>query len=264
MKSDGKKARIQTIIKILQKNNGASIRELALELGMTEMTIRRDIRILEDNEIVKVYHGSVVINPEKSTPSGEPFYNICISGNIMGDEKDAIGRAAASMVEDGDIIFIDSGSTTENMVKHLKPGLNISVVCFSLNILEEVQKRKVQKVIFGGGYYHQETKSFECDEMLSFFRNMRVNKAFISTVGVSADLGFTCVKEYEEKIKRTFMHNAGKRIILVDSSKFDSIKPRYFGSIEDADVIITDSKITPAWKRNIESRNVDIVIGKNS
>ncbi len=262
MTNENKRARIQAIIAMLQQRNGASIKQLAQELDVTEMTIRRDVHVLQMNDLVNIFHGSVVLNPEKAADDGALTYNIFSSGGVMEQEKDQIGKEAAKLVEDGDVLFIDSGTTTEALVRHLQPGMDISAICFSLNILEELKRKKISKLIFGGGYYHPETQAFECDEMVQFISGIRANKAFLSASGISKSLGFTCVKKYEEKLKKTFIGNASRSIVLADSSKFDIVKPLYYGSFSQIDTIITDHRLGKEWQEYLAKEKVTCVLSK--
>ncbi|MDY4609701.1 MAG: DeoR/GlpR family DNA-binding transcription regulator [Sphaerochaetaceae bacterium] len=262
MTNENKRARIQAIVTMLQQRNGASIKQLAQELDVTEMTIRRDIHVLQLNDLVNIFHGSVVLNPDKASADGALTYNIFSSGGVMEREKDLIGKEAAKLIKEGDVLFIDSGTTTEALVRHLQSELDISVICFSLNILEELKRKKISKLIFGGGYYHPETQAFECDEMVQFISGIRANKAFLSASGISRSLGFTCVKKYEEKLKKTFISNAGQRIVLADSSKFDVVKPLYYGSFSQIDTIITDHKLSKEWQEYLENEKVDCILSR--
>lgn len=262
MAKEDKRNRLAEIISILQQRNGASVKQLAEELNVTEMTIRRDIKILQTNEVINIFHGSIVLNPNRSVAEGKAYYDIFYSSGVMESEKNAIGREAAKLVKEGDSVFFDIGTTVEAMVRQLPVGLDITAICFSFNILDELRRKKISKLIFGGGYYHPDTQAFECDDMRRFISGIRATKAFISPAGISENIGFTCVKQYEEQIKKTMLENAGSCIVLADSSKFDVVKPAYIGALSQVDTLITDDKLSEEWKTILTKEKVECVIAK--
>ena len=262
MAKEDKRNRLAEIISILQQRNGASVKQLAEELNVTEMTIRRDIKILQTNDVINIFHGSVVLNPNKSVAEGKAYYDIFYSSGVMESEKNAIGREAATLIKEGDSVFFDLGTTVEAMVRHLPIGLDITAICFSLNILEELRRKKITKLIFGGGYYHPDTQAFECDDMRRFFSGIRATKAFLSPAGISENIGLTCVKQYEEQIKKTMFENAEKCIVLADSSKFDVVKPSYIGPLAKVDTLITDAKVSEEWKALLAKEKVECVVAR--
>lgn len=261
MTGEGKKARIEEIISILQQRNGASVKQLAEELNVTEMTIRRDMKILQANDIINIFHGSIVLNPNKVVENGKLSYDIFFRSGVMEREKDLIGNEAAKFIEEGDSIFVDIGTTSEALIRHIPAGMDITVISFSINVLEELKRKKINKLIFGGGYYHPDTQAFECDDMRRFISGIRASKAFISPAGISMNMGLTCVKQYEEQIKKTMVANAGKRIILADSTKFDVVRPSYICGFSEVDTLITD-KLSPEWEAFLHKEDVDCVIAR--
>ena len=102
--------RLATIVQTLQVQNAATVRELAEKLFVSEMTIRRDLSLLSQDNIVKLVHSGAVLNPGSL---GSSRYSLAEAGAQRGEVKMKIGRKAASLVEEGDIIIIDGGSTTE-------------------------------------------------------------------------------------------------------------------------------------------------------
>lgn len=260
MTMDKKRDRIARIIDILQERNGASIKQLAQEFGVNEMTIRRDLHVLQQNGLVNIIHGAAIFNPSALLDGGKPKYNIFSGESVRGDEKDRIGKEASKYVEPGDVLFVDIGTTAAAMVRHLGIGMNITVACFAMNTLEEIQKKKVEKLILGGGYYHMDTQAFECEETLQLIGGIRASKAFISPAGISMELGMTCVNKYEERMKQAFLHNSIQKILLADSSKFGKVRPCYFGDLTNIDMVITDKDIGSEWMEYFDKNNIKSIV----
>ncbi|MDR2159707.1 MAG: DeoR/GlpR family DNA-binding transcription regulator [Treponema sp.] len=234
------------IVEILRERNGASIRELAAETGVSEMTIRRDLEQLRLDNIVSLVHGAAIY---RSNPAGsqDRDYHLTLEKGINISEKDRIGRAAAALVVPGDTIIIDVGTTTELMAKHLPQNLAVTVVCFTMNALMKIYNKGVDTLVMGGGYYHANTQLFESAETINLIRRIRATKLFLSAAGVSRELGLTCANQYEVDVKQACIESSLQKILLADSKKFGQIRPAYFAPLSRMDMVITDSGIDGEW-----------------
>ena len=121
--------RLTTIVQTLQVQNVVTVRELAEKLSVSEMTIRRDLSLLSQDNIVKLVHSGAVLNPDSL---GASRYSLAEAGAQRGEVKMSIGRKAASLVEEGDIIIIDGGSTTECLAKSIPDTLQLTVLCWAM------------------------------------------------------------------------------------------------------------------------------------
>lgn len=247
------------LVSILRDRNGASIRELAQELGVTEMTIRRDLAQLRQDNIVSLVHGAAIFKSEPGANLQGEDYHLSLEQTVSIKEKERIGREAARMVESGDTIIIDIGTTTEFMARHISPAHPATVLCFTMNVLLELHKKKIENLIIGGGYYHSNTQFFESSETISFIRQIRASKYFLSAAGVSRELGLTCANQYEVNVKQACIASSLKKILLVDSKKFDQVKPAYFASLDILDTVISDSGLSPDWVQFLEDRSIKVI-----
>jgi DeoR family deoxyribose operon repressor len=253
-----KLVRMRTVADYLRDRNGASIRELARELGVSEMTIRRDLEQLRQENIVSLVHGAAIFKGASGAGEQLRDYHLALEETINRNEKERIGRAAAAMVRDGDIIIIDIGTTTEYLARYLPPGSPITALCFTMNALNEVCKKKIENPIMGGGYYHANTQFFESEETISLVRRVRATKLFLSAAGVSRELGLTCANQYEVKVKQACIESSLKKILLVDSEKFDRIRPAFVTSLDRVDTVITDKGIDRRWIKTMEDMGIEV------
>ena len=260
MATNIKSERLGQIIQILRERNGASIKQLAHRLNVTEMTIRRDLESLRINNIINLVHGAAIYNPDAGNVGSGVTYPAMQEKGIMDNEKSRIGKAAARLVVPGDVIFVDTGTTTVQLIKYLTTGLPITLACFTMNALSAVQKKNVEHLVFVGGAYHYNTQMFESPEAIQMIRKMRATKAFISAAGIDKKLGLTCVHQYEVSTKQACVETAQQKILLTDSSKFDTVTPAYFGELSQIDTIITDDGITPEWQDTLHSMNIKLII----
>lgn len=255
-----KKERLNHIIEIVQKKNGATIKELSSMLDVSEMTIRRDLELLKYSNILTNLNGAVIYNSNSLLHNMEEGYLLSLATNAHVKEKNKIGQYAASLIEDGDCIIIDNGSTTEVLAGCISKDVKITILTCNLNIVNKVVSNTNASIMFGGGYYHPDTSLFESPESLSLIRKTRATKVFISAAGIHKELGVTCMNSYELETKRAIMKSGAKKILILDSSKFGKVTPCFFAELTDFDVIVTDSNIPTEWIEKIEDKGIELVI----
>lgn len=251
------KTRLTQIIDILSREGGASTNQLSDELGVSHMTVRRDLDSMEENGLIERFHGSVVL---KSPMDGSwRHYVLNEASTRCYEEKQRIGAAAAGLLQDGDVISIDTGSTTEQLVRALPPELSLTVICYTLNTLMIASRREDCDIVFGGGYYHQNTMMFESAEGLELIRKNKATRAFLSASGIDPRLGVTCANPYERETKRAVMESSGMNILLADSGKFRAVGGVWFADLADFDLIITDVSISSEEKSRIEASGAEVL-----
>jgi len=243
MATRNRRSRIDRILEALETHKGATIPELSRSLGVSEMTIRRDLQLLAAEDKVRLVRPGAVL---ASGPLDAPrtVYSLASQDAGRAEEKMRIGSKAASLVNAGDIVIIDSGSTTEWLARSLARDMAVTVICFAVNILLEVGSRKGCTVVFAGGTLHGDTMVCESSEGIELVRRYRANKAFLSAGGVSETLGVTCPDPREAELKKAALQSAQSRILLVDSSKLGRVTPSWFAALKDFDAIVTDSGIS--------------------
>jgi len=256
-----RRERLAAIVEILQNQNAATLAELAVRLSVSEMTIRRDLNLLAQDNIVKVLHSGAVLNPGSV---GSSRYSLTEAGALRREAKTAIGMRAASLLEEGDIIIIDGGSTTEYLAQSIPETLQLTVLCWALNILVEVHRRETCSLMFAGGSLHENSLVFESPEGVELVNRYRANKAFLSASGVSEKLGVTCTNAYEVEMKKASIRSSLERILLVDSSKFGTIQPAYFADLSEITAVVTDSGIPTEYAEHIRSLGIALHIAPSS
>ena len=255
----GKKdERIEEIVNYLKEHNGASVKDLASRLNVSEMTIRRDLKILDDNGIVNNVYGSTIYNPQNNMEVNPDVYNLNIAKDAYREDKERIGQFAASLIENDDTIIIDAGSTTEYLARFLNPELNLRILCVTQNVLNHLVHHEKFSIIFPGGFYHRNTQMFESEDSIHLIKKTRANKAFISAAGVHEKLGVTAANLYEIATKKACIDSSAEVILLCDSSKFDSVKSSYFADLSSFNTIITDNKLSKEWEEIINNMGIKL------
>ena len=253
-----KQDRIRQILQILEQENGASIKNLAKRLDYTEMTIRRDVKQLTDDGIVRMVSGAVVLNHLGTEADG--VYNLNYQKTKKLSEKQKICQKAESLIQDGDIVYFDIGTTVASIIPQLHEDKHITAVCCTMNALLEIHKKGIHDFIVSGGKFSQDLQMFDSREGVELLKKTRITKAFLSAAGVHADLGVTCVSPQEVDIKRTVLENAVEKILVVDSSKFGLVKPSFVAELSEFDAVITDSGILEEWIELLKQRGVTCYI----
>lgn len=252
--------RTNKIIEILKEKNGATVKELASMLNVSEMTIRRDLKILKCNNIVNNVYGATIYNPSNNIDRLESFYEIETETIKHENEKIKIGKAAANLVNDNDIIIIDTGTTTEKLAENISPHISITALIYNTNILNALSNKKNINLIFSGGYFHPNTQMFESPEGIELIKKTRATKVFVSAAGVHENLGVTCSNNYEVLTKNAILSSSVEKILLVDSEKFGIVKSAYFADLNTFTTIITDNGISNEWKDIIEEMKIQLII----
>ncbi|MFP4206009.1 MAG: DeoR/GlpR family DNA-binding transcription regulator [Spirochaetota bacterium] len=254
--------RLNRILTRLRTRNGAGMRELAAELGVSHMTVRRDLAVLQEQGLVTLFHGGAAYNTSPSTASTESAYSLVTAESRHAAEKRRIGRSAARLVEPGDTLIIDTGSTTETVARELPDDYDLTVLCYSLNVLHEVTRKRAVNLIFAGGTFHPNTLMFESPEGIALIRRTRATKAFISAAGVSLRLGVTCVNSYERDTKVAVIGSSLQRILVADSSKLDTVQPAYFADIGEFDIFVTDAGLSSETGRQLEDQGISLIVAE--
>jgi len=249
--------RLNNILNTLKVKGGSTVKDLALYLNVSDMTIRRDLSLLEGQGLVKIFHGSVVYNQECDD---QTEYSVVMASEKNVLQKQNIAKRAASLVEPGDMLIIDIGSTAEALTRALPEAIPLTIICYGVNILREIVQRPNTELIFTGGRFHRDTQMFESNKGIALIREHRATKAFISAAGIDLKLGVTTINSYEIETKRAALESSLTRILIADSSKFGKVMPAHFAEITDFDVIITDKAIDTQYSKTIIDYGIDLIL----
>jgi len=136
-----KNYRMKAIVNLLQARNAVSIKELVKQFDVSEMTIRRDLVLLSNDNIVELIPGGAILKPENG--SDEERYVISHEETRRTREKIRIGKKAASLIEPNDTIIIDIGSTTEYIPKFIREDFPVTILCYALNVVSKFIAKRI-------------------------------------------------------------------------------------------------------------------------
>ncbi len=205
--------RQSAIIEYLTDKGFASVATLAQEFRVSEMTIRRDLTELEMQRVLqRTYGGATVYDPA--------FFEVSLQTKTTQfvEEKRRIGKAAADLVEDGDIVILDAGSTTMLVAKYLKTK-RITVITNALNIAADLSDCPNIELYIVGGHLRQGVLAIVGPETSAFFENIRADKLFLGVDGVDITGGVMVPELNEAHTKRAMTKSAKEIIVVADHSK---------------------------------------------
>ena len=224
------------IINTLRHRGAAGINELAEQLSVSHMTVRRDVEELIAKGRVNRYHGGVRLAEHEPRSS----YDLRTAELEHRNEKRLIAQRAASLIEHGDTLFFDAGTTTEMIARLLPENQDITVVSTALNIINIAAATPGVRIIATGGLFFDSSGVFDAPEAIELLSRTRITKAFISANAIQMELGVTCSHQFEVACKRAAMRSSLFKILVVDSSKLGHVVSAHFADLADFDRVIVD------------------------
>ena len=230
------------ILQELDRTGIVSIKELTTLLGVTDMTIRRDLIELEKQDLLVRVHGGA----HRKIRNGINEASHTEKNMLNIDEKKEIAQKCAQLIDNGDTVFIGSGTTTDFIGDYLE-GKEISIVTNSLPIFEKLKDYPNFDIILVGGRYRVKTQTFVGQFANTLLQEIKVSKAFIGVNGIDGH-SVTTANEEEGNGNAIILNNAIEKYIVADNSKFDSYSFYTFYKMDDLSAVITDNRISKKVK----------------
>lgn len=229
-----KDERITQLVAWVEESGVLRLRDAAARLGVSEITVRRDIS--HDGGALNCLGGYIM--PMEASNGSD--YVFAFEKDSHASAKAQACAAAVTLIEPNDTVFIDCGTTTPHLALRIPANINITVVCYSLNVAEILAQRNDVRLIVLGGLYHAEASSFSGHEGIESLKRISINKAFLSAGGVDEKHGVTCSHFHEVPIKQMAMQRAVETYLVIDKSKYNNVRAARFADISDFNGIISD------------------------
>ncbi|MGI6704772.1 MAG: DeoR/GlpR family DNA-binding transcription regulator [Clostridia bacterium] len=246
--------RQQEIINILKAKRSVSVVELSKKFFIGEATIRRDLGKLEKMGLLKrTYGGAVLLEGlDLEIP-------LSVRESEQKKEKDNIGRLASQLVQDGDIIIMDSSSTTLRMVPYLQGKSALTVITNGAKTAIELGELLRIKVYSTGGMLRENSLSYIGELARKCIEGFYVDTVFFSCRALSMEKGLTDSNGDEAELRRLMIQNSRKAVLLCDHTKLDKISFSRIGDFADIDYIVVDQKPSYEWINFLQEKNVQII-----
>ena len=251
--------RREKIQQMINRENSVQVENLSENFQVSLATIRRDLAALEEAGVLRrVYGGAVAI--KRPIASGEGFKN---NLDLNVAEKHAIGKLAASLVEPGDTVLLDVGTTTLEVAKSLKDRSDITVLTNSLPILNELVESQVN-VYSLSGRMRKNSYAFVGNLITNALQSFHISKVFIGCGGFSMEYGITEHVYDSAQNRNFFIEQSDEAILVADSSKFGKNLSVIVENSNMVRTVISDSKLSPEWRAKIESKGITLLIAEVS
>lgn len=256
MSSQGRRS---AILQMLKENSNVSVSELSKRFAVSEVTIRKDLNILKSRNLLVRTRGGAIVN---TTGPQEDEKNIRFKRLANFREKQAIGRAASELIEDGDTIIIDSGTTAFQVARNLHKFQNLTILTNALNVAQEILSYNRFNVILIGGNIRNSSESVVGALAESNLKMFYCDKLFLGVDSFSVENGLSTPSVEEANINQIMIQRSRKVIAVFDSSKVNKRALAFITSLDNIDIIVTDEGMDKSTRSQLKAMDIDVLTVK--
>ena len=222
---------------MIEENARASVIDLSKRLSVSEVTIRKDLAILEgEGSVLRTHGGAISVGRSRAELAFE------VRARLHTTEKSLIGAEAARLVEDGDSIALDASSTALQIARHLKARRELTVVTNGIRVATELAAQPSITVLMPGGAVRWEAFSLVGKWGTMMLRQLNIQKAFVGAVGFTLEEGLTDVNAEEAELKRAMVMSAKDVIGVFDHTKWNRVAMATFCPTNQLRLVISDDR----------------------
>ncbi len=240
------------ILALAYKNNHVSIKQLSHELGVSEATIRRDLQGIAAEGLLELSHGGA------SVVRNNADYSFISKSMRNSEAKKIIASLAINLINDGDLIFLGSGTTCFELAKLLRGKRDITVIVNSVRTAQELEAPGLNVLMLGGQF---RPDRMDCIGPIAAqtLDQLRGYTAFLGTDGLNMDFGFTSIDIESANILHLAVKNSTEVIVLADSSKFDKLALYKTTETHNVSKVITEKRPTNAWCQFFKDNGIELI-----
>jgi DeoR family transcriptional regulator, aga operon transcriptional repressor len=255
----GQQQRFHVILTGLQETGSVAVDDLSQQLGVSVVTIRRDLDLLEQQGLLRRTHGGAAsIEPLFYEPFRKDR-SFQAQLERQANEKRRIGRAAAALINPGETIAITPGTTTAEIIRGIPLNSKITVVTNTANIAMELSKRKDVSVFVTGGVLHGDWFSLVGPTAIRSLDNMLIQTMFIGADGIDARWGLSCFSSDEAELNGTMVRHARRHIAVVDHTKFGVVGNWQICETPAVQTLITDTGATDEMIAPFQKLGIEVI-----
>ena len=243
------------IARLVTERQSVSVAELCELFDVSDMTIYRDLRRLEERGILQRIHGGAILL--KQPPGDLPYY---AREHEQVQEKSAIAHLAASLINDGETIVLDAGTTIASLARMLVHRRDLTVITNSIHVVNELAGAPSVTVITTGGSLWKPTMSMVGPMAVAALRRFAVDKAFLATPALSLEAGITNSNLYEAEVKSTMIDIAREKTLLVDHTKFGRTSYAIVAPLTAFDRLITDEQTSSEAIERLREQGLEVMV----
>ncbi|GHA53011.1 transcriptional repressor AgaR [Photobacterium aphoticum] len=243
------------IVNVVNQDGKARVEDLAARFNVSSVTIRSDLSFLEKNGYVVRSHGAAIPNTgviAELTVHEKRRQNAGL--------KSLLGQAAAALIEDGDTVILDSGTTTREIAASLGNVEDVVVMTNGLDVAMELSSKPGIEVLMTGGVLRKNALSFSGSQAENGLKNYRFDKVFLGVDGFDLRSGITTHNEQEASLNRLMCEISEHVIAIADSSKFGKRSCHMIREFGQIDTLVTDSGIAEEYLQGLRDMKVKVIV----
>lgn len=244
--------RLDLILERIEEQGHASVRELAQRLGVSEATVRRDLKLLSDKRQIELVYGG-------ATATRKVDQSLQARGQRNTEAKRIIGDLAGALVRDHDMLFVDSGTTCFEMRHALKQRRSLTLIANSARLATELGSFPESSLILLAGHYRPERMDTVGPLAVQSIGQLRGYSAFIGADGLSQDFGVSASEMQTADLYQHIIRNARETILLADHSKFGVPSLFRIGGFDSVSRVVTDRDPGPDWQSFFSDHGIALV-----
>ena len=249
--------RRQQILQLLVEHGNVQVADLAERFAVSSVTIRADLSHIESQGLATRNHGGATLvrmPPQEQGIHEKDALNLPL--------KERIGARAAQLVQPGDNIIIDSGSTTMTLARHLRGHPDVTVMTNGLNIAWELANAPGVKVLMTGGLLRKQSLSLQGSQAEASLNTYSFDTLFLGVDGLDLQFGLTTHDEAEARLNHRMVERARRIVVLTDASKFGRVSLHRIALLEQIHAVITDAGIDEATRDGLQQRGIEVIVAE--
>jgi DeoR/GlpR family transcriptional regulator of sugar metabolism len=243
--------RKQRLLNVLKREGRVLAKESAGELGVSEDTIRRDLRELAADGLLLRVHGGAL-------PASPATESLASRRTIAPKDKQALARAASRMLRPGQVIFVDGGTTCLELVRQIDKNLRLMVVTHSPTIAAELLDHRAEVQIIGGRLFKHSMVAVGATAAETI-RTMRADVFFMGVTGIHAEHGLTTGDAEEAAVKRTIAQSCGEIVVMASTEKIGAVSPFLILPIQSVTHMLVPRSVPARALKSFKAQPIEIV-----
>ncbi|MBO4611333.1 MAG: DeoR/GlpR transcriptional regulator [Bacteroidales bacterium] len=254
---DTAQGRRSAILQKLKEDSTVNVTHLSEMFGVSEVTIRKDLRILQERKLLlRVHGGAIMVTSTSETDSEDTNFRVKQMVNVK--EKKAIGRAAAAHIRNGDTIMVDSGTTALEIVKNLDAFTELTIITNSVHAMLEAVKYKRFKVVLLGGTVRETSLSTVGALTESNLKLFYCDKLFLGVDSISVEAGLSTPSIDEASTNQVMISRAREVYAVFDSTKFNKRALAFIAMPDKISTVITDNRLPADIRNQLRLLNINV------
>lgn len=243
------------IVSLLRDHGHVRVPDLSRQFAVSEVTVRHDLQALHKRGLLFRSHGGATLS--HAAVSESPLLE---RQARQGPSKERIGTAAAGLVQDGETIILDSGTTTQQIARHLRGKQGLHVITNGINVAMELLGVRGIELIIIGGMLRDDSVSVVGHFAEQMLEQFSADRLFLGTSACDLEFGVSTPNLAESRVNQAMVRIAKQTVLVTDSSKFNKRSLCRIVAIEDLDIVITDAGVPDAFSGGLRKAGVEVVI----